>query len=290
MYWNLGDVLQEMNAPISKKYGILMVATNDFVNLWVQTALSLQSALGTSANDFNIHLFTNKKDDCERLIFLENLKMSVEFHEIPGWGWPEATLLRYEFFDCISEELKEEILVYLDSDMHVRSNFLETLNPDEWKNGIALVIHPGYVRFKGFAGIWQRIQSPNLLIRDVLNSFLRKKTGDWESNEASEAFVPREKQKKYVHGAIWMGKNRNLKELISRLSQNTSYDLDRGIIAKWHDESHLNWFCSNFEVTILDSRYSGFYRYRYLKKIDSMIVSVEKEKDFGRKQSEIETR
>jgi hypothetical protein len=288
MYLKLGDVLQNSNKRISKKYGILMVATNDYINLWQKTVLSLQEALDQLIDNVNVHVFTNRVEDCKKWADQEKIRISIDFHDIPGWGWPEATLLRYDFFARASSVLNEEILIYLDSDMQVRSNFLESLDPDDWKNGLALVAHPGYVRFKGFSGLMQRIKFPKVLVRDLINIFSRKKPGAWESNQFSSAFVPREKQKTYVHGAIWMGKNTYLKELVALLSDNTSKDLEAGVIAKWHDESHLNWFCSNFEVTILDSRYSGFDRYKYLKKMNPMIVSLEKEKNFGRQITKIE--
>ena len=44
----------------------------------------------------------------------------------------------------------------------------------------------------------------------------------------------------YRQGCLWGGKRENFIHLIETCYKNTEQDKENGIIAKWHDESHMN--------------------------------------------------
>jgi hypothetical protein len=61
------------------------------------------------------------------------------------------------------------------------------------------------------------------------------------------------------------------------LAEHTQEDLKKGIIAIWHDESHLNHYAANFPVAILDSRFSWVSNYRNIRHLTPFISSVIKD-------------
>lgn len=259
-----------------------MVATNSYLERWKDTVLSLeQSSLFDVST--RIHLFTNRPE--EALSWSrENLeRLNVRAYPIGAWGWPEATLLRYEFFLTKINQIAEPVLMYLDSDMEVRSDFSKFLEPEQWAHGLAFVRHPGYSSPHGFALMQYLIRNPRKIVTHSLGVLKNGgASGSWETRSWSKAYVPRKMRKTYVHGAVWFGKNDDFKRLCTILSIRTQEDLSNGVIAVWHDESHLNWFLANQDVTVLDNRFSGVDGYKNLSNLHACIVTVEKGSTEGR--------
>ena len=259
-----------------------MVATNSYLERWKDTVLSLeQSSLFDVST--RIHLFTNRPE--EALSWSrENLeRLNVRAYSIGAWGWPEATLLRYEFFLTKIDQIAEPVLMYLDSDMEVRSDFSKFLEPEQWAHGLAFVRHPGYNSPHGFALMRYLIRNPRKIVTHSLGVLKNGgASGSWETRSWSKAYVPRKMRKTYVHGAVWFGKNDDFKRLCTILAIRTQEDLSNGVIAVWHDESHLNWFLANQDVTVLDNRFSGVDGYRNLSNLHAYIVTVEKGSTEGR--------
>jgi hypothetical protein len=95
--------------------------------------------------------------------------------------------------------------------------------------------------------------------------------------------VPAYKRRHYVHGAVWFGETQALVEMCSILSDRVREDLKNNFVAKWHDESHLNWYFSNFKVTLLDNRFSYVSAYPLLSNMASYIETVPKNSNELRK-------
>lgn len=265
-----------------KELGILMVATNNYLERWKETVLSLEKSSLFDVST-TVHLFSDRPEEAISWS-RENLdRLNVLAYPIDAWGWPEATLLRYDFFLERLSQISEPILMYLDSDMEVRSDFSKFLEPEQWKNGLAFVRHPGYSLPHGIALIRYLMRNPSKIITHSLGALKNGgASGSWETRSWSTAYVPRRMRKTYVHGAVWFGKNEDFKKLCSILSIRTQEDLSKGHIAVWHDESHLNWFSANQEVTVLDNRFSGVDGYSNLSILEACIVTVEKESNEGR--------
>jgi hypothetical protein len=257
-------------------YGFLMVATNKYLDLWKISAQSLLLA-EEGKSKITIHLFTDQPREAE--VWWKSLHTTVELvtYSIPPYKWPEATLYRYKILEEHMNAITDEVLIYLDSDMIVQKAFLSELNPAEWIQGIALVSHPGFYRPKLWNGIRIRSINPYILKQD-LKYLLRisRGMGSWETKKKSASYVPRLKRHQYVHGAIWMGNNNALKEMISLLAENVTQDLKNNVMAIWHDESHLNWYFSNHKVSLLDCRFSWYPSYPHLSHISSNIYSMDK--------------
>lgn len=263
--------------------GIVMVATNGYLSRWFDTAISLELSAFFGCKDIRIHLFTNRPQEAQSWATFNLKRIKLVAHQIDGWGWPEATLYRYRFIHDSSKALSEEILMYLDSDMQIIEDFTNEIFTLDWDEGLALVQHPGYYRNSGVRGAYDYLTNPKMLLSDILyllkgNSGL----GAWEENRESTSYVEPNKRKAYVHGAVWFGQRRQFIKMCEVLATNVSKDLELGYIAKWHDESHLNWYYANRPGTLLDVRFSWYKGFKNLRNIKPFIRTVEKEKGEGR--------
>jgi hypothetical protein len=64
--------------------------------------------------------------------------------------------------------------------------------------------------------------------------------------------------------------------LITQLEHNVKDDLDNGIIAKWHDESHLNAWAAKNDFRLANSAYCYDSTYQNIKHLESIITAVQK--------------
>lgn len=268
-----------------KSVGILMVATNAYLERWKETALDLEQNAFKKVAKVVIHLFTNEIEAAAQFS-KDNLKrIEVRIHRIPGWGWPEATLLRYEFISQIKNVLSHEFLVYLDSDMRVTGDIADIVLKLDVSDGLGVVSHPGFFRPSGIGRVKLYIMSPKSLLADFKNALLNSKhLGAWEKNDQSTAFVPRRGRKSYVHGAIWFGYKEDFISMCQTLTSQTRIDLNNNIIARWHDESHLNCYITKNPHKIFNNRLSWVMGYKNLCQFDSsyLVSNVQKHSGEGR--------
>lgn len=262
--------------------GIMMIATNGYLELWKNTALSIERECGNSFLEIRIRLFTDELEEAE-VWANENLKkIKLVVVQIPSYGWPEATLFRYEIFLNNFQSFTEDLLMYLDSDMEVLKDFTAEISPKSWAGDIALVAHPGYYDLEMQVKSKGRYLPSNILRKVKYSKFFRGGYGDWEDRKTSTAFVPKRHRNTYVHGAIWFGWRGAIQLLIETLRKNVLQDSESNIIAKWHDESHLNWFYNNFQTTLLTPKFSGFRSYSFVMQLEPCIITVQKKPGQGR--------
>jgi hypothetical protein len=264
-----------------------MVATNKYIDRWKDAAKDIEEVAFKDNPEVRIHLFTDRVDEAREWASKNLSRIGLAVHEIPGWGWPEATLLRYEFFVERKRMLNEDLLIYLDSDMRIIRDPGQYLfsNVNEY---ISVVSHPGYYRPPGTSLLAFYLASPKTLLSDFLAIlFHGTGPGAWESSKKSMAFVPRTFRKKYVHGAFWCGERETFLALCEELQTRTKEDLENGIIAKWHDESHLNWYISKYKYNLLDNRMSWVENYKNLNEYaeNYCISNVQKVPGEGREPS-----
>jgi hypothetical protein len=137
--------------------------------------------------------------------------------------WPFPTLKRFHYFNLSKKEiLGSDFSFYIDADSLFVNEFDIDLN--ERVETIA-TIHPG---FKGGIGTPER--NPN-----------------------SSAYIRYGERNVYFCGGFFGGNSRSFINMSEEISSNIDDDLSKGIIAVWHDESHLNkYFLKNKPSVILD--------------------------------------
>ncbi len=147
----------------------------------------------------------------------ENITTSFIEHE----AWPMITLKRYgninKFKDRIAED---DLCIFADIDLMPVAT-IDSLTVNRYFG----VEHPG-----------------NYYVNNI---------DSLETNTNSTAYVNIHNlpiNYKYIQGCLWGGIGKDFINMIILLKENTEKDLNNNIIAKWHDESHLNKFCiDNFK-------------------------------------------
>lgn len=150
----------------------------------------------------------------KRIRFIKN--------EIQHEPWPFTTLKRFDYFLSAREELLgADYCFYVDVD----SLFIKEISTDILKPGMFGTIHPCL-----FVG-----------------------PGSPERNPESKACIPIGSDSRYFCGGFFGGSSGEFIEMSEKILENIQNDLSRGIIAVWHDESHLNkYFYDNPPALVLD--------------------------------------
>lgn len=130
-------------------------------------------------------------------------------------GWPGNTLFRYKMFSKILGQLEKfDYIFFMNANVVCKREITrEMFLPAE--QGLLVVQHPGYYDKRNYEFPYER----------------RKK---------STAYIPYREGQVYVCGGINGGKAKPYITLIRELDRRIQDDYERGVIAVWHDESHLN--------------------------------------------------
>ena len=163
--------------------------------------------------------------------------------------WPYITLERYHTFyehkDLLSTE---DYLFYVDADMYFESEIGEEILSDR-----VATVHPGI-----YGG-----------------------RGNVETNPNSLAYIAPNEQVLYFAGGFNGGSSSEFLRMSESISTNIDIDKANNIIAKWHDESHLNrWFIDNEPTKVLDCGYC--YSYSSPRNHTPKLIAIDKDhKAFG---------
>lgn len=132
-------------------------------------------------------------------------------------GWPYDTLMRFQMFDSIADRLQEFDYVFF---MNANCKCVSVITEEEFlpkKKDILVVQHPGEYNKK-------------------------PKKFSYGRNPQSTAYIPKGEGRYYVCGGINGGRTAAYLELIRELKKNVDIDIKNHVIAKWHDESHINHY------------------------------------------------
>jgi len=253
--------------------GIVTVATNRYIRYWMDMAESFHK--NVSGFELTFHVFTEQLENVDEFCKLHP-EINVRVHKIEALGWPLATLYRYKLINSISDQLTESTLMHLDADMLVRAKFDASFTPNLWHGGIGLVAHPGFWRPVGFELVKLYLQNPKKFVADFKSIVENGGLGSWCDDPLSSSFVPKKMRHTYYCGGAWMGQNAKFKEMVSDLHSSVSQDEVTGVMATWHDESHLNkWAVSNAHSTLSPS-YCYDPSYPHLRSLGEIIRAVDK--------------
>lgn len=145
-------------------------------------------------------------------------------------GWPDNTLKRFHMFERIAPELEPtEYLFFFNANMLLVSDIGDEIFPSE-DEGLVVTRHPGFY---------------DRAVKDL----------PYERDPRSRARIPEGEGRVYVQGAFNGGRRDDFLGMIRFLRQAVDDDASRGIVAQWHDESHLNRYILGRPYKLLDPGY-----------------------------------
>jgi histo-blood group ABO system transferase len=198
------------------KVGLLIIATNKYIK-FLQPLIESADKHFLFNRDVTYFIFTNL--DIE---LVSNRK--IELIKIEHREWPWMTLGRYQIFKENSELLSNmDYLYYCDADMR----FVDFVGDEIISEKVATQ-HPGYFGRRG---------TP-------------------ETRKESLAYISNNEEMQYFAGGFNGGSSKEFLKMSEVISENINKDYSNGIIAIWHDESHMNrYFIDNKPTKILDPSY-----------------------------------
>jgi histo-blood group ABO system transferase len=177
----------------------------------------------TSADQFFLpnqevtyYVFTNQEVNI-------NSNRKVVKIDIEHKPWPWMTLGRYKIFNDNSFKYNDDYLYYCDVDM----KFVGEVGDEILSDRVATQ-HPGYYNRRG---------TP-------------------ETNPLSKAYVNMNENMEYFAGGFNGGTRSEYLKMTKKILKDIETDFSNGIIAVWHDESHMNrYFIDNKPTKILSPSY-----------------------------------
>lgn len=155
------------------------------------------------------YVFTDAKD----IIYSNAENVHIIYQK--NLGWPYNTLNRYDMFLRIKEKLQVyQYILFFNSNSYCCQNISEEeFLPND--NDLVVVQHPAFYRTDNTRYTYDR-------------------------NSESTAYIPVGIGKYYICGGINGGKADSFLQMAEEISRNVRVDCSKGIIALWHDESHIN--------------------------------------------------
>ena len=232
------------------KICILTIATNKYIQ-FVERLLDDIEKYFLTGHEIQCLLFTDHEVETS-----DNVKVSQIGHN----PWPEPALKKYNYINYQSEYLKDFDYLYLfDADVGIVNKV-----GDEVIQDLVGVLHP----YK------------------ILEN---KEIYPYEKRKQSTAHVADEDHNKYYAAAFVGGKSNNFLEMARTISERVEEDERNGIVAKWHDESHLNKYFNENPPFDLSPSYMfpeeliNHPQYPYEPKI----VALKKENSFNQEKIEM---
>jgi len=184
------------------KICILSIATNKYIQ-FVERLLDNIEENFLNGHEIECLLFTDHEVKTS-----DNIKVSQIEHE----PWPMPTLKRYNYFVKEREFISQfDYCFYFDVDMGIINKV-----GDEVLSDLVATQHP-------------------------YQTFYPKEQRSYDRNQKSLAYVAQgEEGDNYYAGGFNGGSTERFLEMSEVISKRVDEDLKNGVIALWHDESHMN--------------------------------------------------
>jgi hypothetical protein len=164
--------------------------------------------------------------DSEEIPFEKHIKT---YYEKPK-GFPLDSLLRFDMFLRIKEDTRDcDYLFFFNSNVEFNQTITEEIFiPSAEENNLLAVLHPGYFNKKPF--------------------FL-----PIEKRKVSAAYIPYKKNTDYHYfmGSSNGGSRDAYYKLIQVCHDQIHTDIDNGVMAVYHDESHINKYLHERKIKML---------------------------------------
>lgn len=210
------DFLKRPLSPVAPRIGIIHIATGPYKMF---TERFVSSGV-TGFEDGFQKVFYLITDDPDQFAGLENsLNCMVRHLKIDHEPWPSPTLKRFEYIAKLKSQFIADGVTHL---FFVNANAV-FISANPVTELIAAGKPIGFVQHPGF------LDDPS--------------SATFESQKESLAYIPdlNPTSETYVQGFFYGGETEAFLKMVLELRDRVQDDLDRGVIAVWHDESHLNW-------------------------------------------------
>lgn len=146
-------------------------------------------------------------------------------------GWPYDTLMRFDIFLTQEDKLAQfDYIFFFNANMQFVDLVGQEILPSDKNDGLAMGLHPGFYNKN-------------------INDFT------YDRNLQSTAYIPYNSGRFYVQGCLNGGTADAYLKLCHVCSKNIKTDLDKNVIALWHDESHLNKYVLDKNPLIIPCNY-----------------------------------
>jgi len=163
--------------------------------------------------------------DQEQLTTAENVELLIR----PCRGFPEDSLFRFDRFLEIKDKLKDYDYTFF---FNANMRFVAPVGEELLEERLTAVLHPGYYDKPA----WRY---------------------PYERNKQSKAYIPaHEGNYNYYMGSLNGGRTADYLALAETCSQHIHEDWDKGIVACYHDESHLNHYLREHNCKPLSPAYA----------------------------------
>ena len=210
------------------KIGILYIATGNYSCFWAEFYRSAEQYL-FPGDEKHYFVFTDSPE-------IKGSNVTVIHRECQGF--PADSLFRFEMFLSIKEQLKEmDHLYFFNSNVVFTAETGAELIPGAEHNFLLGAIHP-----------MESVRKYPVLLFT------------YERNKKSLAYIPPYQKGKYHYymGGFNGGRTPEFLSLCQTLADNIRKDYENGIIACFHDESHLNCYFRSHAPMTLGKEYGVF--------------------------------
>jgi len=254
------------------------IATGRYLEFWKAQVLSAKKFLDNQT-PLEFVILTDQVELVEifKSEFTTNTNWNVVAKYVEHQIWPFPTLYKFRHILRYQNFLSGKFVWHLDADMlFANVNVLKELNQYLASRKMILVRHPGYFRPNGIKK-YRSTFPGQILFSETLKMLLTEKgLGSWENDEHSLAYVEKSLRKQYVCGGSWGGTREVILNFSRTISERIDKDYDSGVIARFHDESHINWYAANYDCELLIPSYCFEETYKNLKGIPKEIIAVNK--------------
>jgi hypothetical protein len=198
---------------------ILYIATGKYKLYWALFYKSCENYFLTS-HVKNYFIFTD-----DPLFF--NQDGVITLIKIADYGWPEATLFRFNFFSQSFKLFKGDYIYFFNSNYQ----FLDYVNEVEI------------------------IPLDTEVVVLTWGSYLGKTILDYETMKCNKSIISNlkiNKTKFYIQGGIFGAKNNEFKNLTDFCFKNIEIDYSHGVIPKNNDEFYLNYYLNERPIKVIN--------------------------------------
>lgn len=203
--------------------GVLYICTGKYDIYWEQFYESSEKYFCPGLEK-HYYIFTDSQN------IKSNARVTVIYQQ--RLGWPDDTLMRFHLFLRERHRYeKHDYLFFLNANMQFARKIRPKKILPSKREKLVAVIHPYYYE--------SPVGAP------------------FESDHNSLAYADPNKARHYVQGCLNGGLTEDYLHMAEVLAQRIDKDKENGIIAVWHDESHLNaYLVGHPEYKALDAGYA----------------------------------